>query len=54
MVLEGSEIDYDGDESSEQGKVQAAFSRKRGFTRKRKKLRKVSTEEEQEDEGIFF
>jgi superfamily II DNA/RNA helicase len=54
MVLKGSDIEEaEGDDNgaNEKGKVQAAFSRKRGFTRKRKKLRKAAREEE---EGIYY
>lgn len=57
MVLKGSDIDdceVDDESSDKQGKVQAAFSRKRGFTRKRKKLRKKASREEQEEDGIFY
>ena len=48
MMLEGNEVDDrlgdDDDEDADQkGKVQKAFSRKRGFTKKRKKLRREET-----------
>ena len=41
MVLKGNDIEESNYDQGEQGKVEAAFSRKRGFTRKRKKLRKA-------------
>eukprot|EP00536_Pseudo-nitzschia_multiseries_P002477 jgi/Psemu1/301408/fgenesh1_kg.33_\ len=52
MQLEGQEVDDrledDGtsgeDKAAQKGKVQKAFSRKRGFTKKRKKLRREETE----------
>ena len=53
MVLKGNDIEEFNDDGVGSGKVQAAFSRKRGFTRKRKKLRKATREEEQEDEGPY-
>jgi len=60
MILKGNDIEdmeSDGEEGEdkekEKGKVQAAFSRKRGFTRKRKKLRKAAREE-QEDDSMYF
>jgi len=46
MQLEGQEVDDrpdDDDDESGKGKVQKAFSRKRGFTKKRKKLRREET-----------
>ena len=55
MVLKGNDIedvasDEEGDgKTKDKGKVQAAFSRKRGFTRKRKKLRKAAREEQDDD-----
>jgi superfamily II DNA/RNA helicase len=54
MVLKGSDIEevVEG-EGNEKGKVQAAFSRKRGFTRKRKKLRKAAREEQENDGGYY-
>ncbi len=52
MVLKGNDVEDVDVEGGESGKVQAAFSRKRGFTRKRKKSRKAAREV-QEDEGIF-
>jgi superfamily II DNA/RNA helicase len=47
MVLEGNviELDEDEDEADQAGKVQKAFSRKRGFTKKRKKIRRDEREE---------
>eukprot|EP00532_Pseudo-nitzschia_australis_P005222 CAMPEP_0168193024 /NCGR_PEP_ID=MMETSP0139_2-20121125/18369_1 /TAXON_ID=44445 /ORGANISM="Pseudo-nitzschia australis, Strain 10249 10 AB" /LENGTH=641 /DNA_ID=CAMNT_0008116319 /DNA_START=347 /DNA_END=2272 /DNA_ORIENTATION=- len=47
MQLEGQEVDDrldDDDGKAKKGKVQKAFSRKRGFTKKRKKLRREETE----------
>jgi len=49
MKLEGQEVDDrlddidDEDAAARKGKVQKAFSRKRGFTKKRKKLRREET-----------
>lgn len=47
MMLEGHEVDDrlddDDDDADQKGKVQKAFSRKRGFTKKRKKLRREET-----------
>ena len=40
MILEGDVDDQWGEEEQEAGKVQKAFSRKRGFTKKRKKLKR--------------
>jgi len=49
MRLEGQEVDDkddgDDDPAEGRGKVQKAFSRKRGFTKKRKKLRREEAEE---------
>jgi len=53
MVLKGNDIEESNDDQGEQGKVEAAFSRKRGFTRKRKKLRKAEQSEEDEDGGMY-
>ncbi len=58
MVLKGNDIEDDNtasdeDQEEDKGKVQAAFSRKRGFTRKRKKLRKAAREE-QEGDGVQY
>ena len=53
MVLKGSDIEDVNEEVGESGKVQAAFSRKRGFTRKRKKLRRAAFDTI-EDEGIYY
>ena len=47
MQLEGQEVDDrldDDDGKAKKGKVQKAFSRKRGFTKKRKKLRREEME----------
>jgi hypothetical protein len=44
MVLKGDVMELDQEESSA-GKVQKAFSRKRGFTKKRKKIRRDEREE---------
>ena len=45
--VEVEDLDDDGlDGSSSGGKVQKAFSRKRGFTKKRKKQRKKAIEAE--------
>lgn len=38
MVLKSNEIEYTDEQSETGGKVQNAFSRKRGFTKKRKKI----------------
>ena len=45
MILKGNEIEEQAD-TTDQGKVEAAFSRRRGFTRKRKKLRRAVYDEE--------
>ena len=61
MILTGNEIEAnnveDGIEvkNNESGKVEAAFSRKRGFTRKRKKLkREAARGRDQEDGGSYY
>ncbi len=48
MILKGNDIEEIKQEG-ESGKVEAAFSRKRGFTRKRKKFRKAAMREEEDD-----
>jgi superfamily II DNA/RNA helicase len=45
MVLEGEVVEMEEDEDDQAGKVQKAFSRKRGFTKKRKKIRRDEAEE---------
>jgi superfamily II DNA/RNA helicase len=49
MVLQGPDIDFeekdDEEEEEERGAVTKAFSRKRGFTKKRKKLRREEPEQ---------
>jgi len=47
MILEGNEIEELGEDKigEESGKVNNAFSRKRGFTRKRKRLKNKAAEE---------
>jgi hypothetical protein len=49
MVLEGEVVESEEDgEDDQAGKVQKAFSRKRGFTKKLKKIRRDGREEAEE------
>lgn len=48
MVLEGEVVETEEDEDNQAGKVQKAFSRKRGFTKKLKKIRRDGREDTEE------
>jgi len=57
MVLKGNDLEDDQDKSNEEvdaGKVRSAFSRKRGFTKKRKKIARKAREGQNDDTTTYY